>query len=106
MKKSVFEMRIQAHEAKAKQMLRNAKKRRGDKQGVITCVSQRKVRMVRSAIVQACLEMGAKDDAEVRQMVADAMAGVVKYNVAAVKAHRKMGTYSGHEPFLGWGDPR
>ena len=112
MKRSMFEMKLQAHEAAARKSLQNAKKRRGDKQGTITCVSQRKVRLVRSAIVQACLNAGAKDDAEVRQMVADAMAGVVKYNVAAVKAHQTMGTYGGNEtyrgngPFLGWGDPR
>ena len=62
-------------------------------QGQITCATQHKVRLVRSAIVQACLEVGAKNDAEVRHLVADALAGVVKYNVAAVKAHRTMGTY-------------
>lgn len=61
--------------------------------GSITCVTQRKVRAVRSVIVQACLDAGAKNDAEVRQLTADALAGIVKYNVAAVKAHRTMGTY-------------
>jgi len=69
------------------------KKSQISKRGQITCATQRKVRLVRSIIVQACLEAGAKDDAEVRHLAADALAGVVKYSVAAVKAHRTMGTY-------------
>lgn len=63
------------------------------KEGQITCKAQGKVRAVRSAIIQACLDAGAKDDAEVRHMVADAVSGMVKYSVAAIKAHRTMGSY-------------
>lgn len=74
---------------------RSSAKRRTNRsvKGEITCATQSKVRRVRSVIVQACLDAGAKNDEEVRHLIADALAGVVKYQVAAVKAHQTMGTY-------------
>lgn len=56
-------------------------------------VSRAKVGAVRSALTRACLDAGCKDFKDVRSLASKATAGLRKFQVAAVKAHIKMGTY-------------